>query len=375
MNTQHILIVDDDNTYRKMLSGIFSDYQITTSSDGKEALEELQDLTPDIIILDVMMPGMDGYEVCKNIRAMPHTASTPVIFYSSMESLEGRLRAYDLGANDYICKKSPHQEVRAKIVRLLNSEQEHVAIRQELNAGNSLLQNMQKETSALHVISQFSQACQFCFEYETVATVLFNCLFKLNLRGVVCFPTSKLIISSNGSHSQLEEEILLNSGSFGRIYSFGENRVILNWEGCALLVKDVGDNLDSLAHLMGALQTAVNSIDLKAKMLKKILVLDAKYKVLKHRLSDQASHSKDLKEQLFDSGLVSRCDIQDENDLDAILAPYTNDLTDIFVDADSHVAEITQLLKHLHAPPLDLTPLFEKKTTTMPPEACEDVLF
>lgn len=378
LSTQQVLIVDDDQTYRSILSDIFAEYQVTTANGGSEAIETIQHLSPDVIILDIMMPGMDGYEVCKAIRTNKSTASTPTVFYSSMDSLHGRLKAYDLGGNDFINKNSPSDEIRAKIKRMLSSEQEHIAIRQELAMGNQLLENMQKETSALHLLSQFSQACQFCFDYETLATVLFNCLFKLNLRGVIYFKNEDIVISSNGSHTKLEEEILHESRSFARIHSFGENRVLLNWENCALLVKDAGDNLDFLAHFMGAVQTGTRSLEIHSSMLEKVLSLETKYRDLKSPLSDQATESKNLKEQLFDSGLISRFDfdIQDEQDLDKILEPYGNDLVSAFGDADDSIREVRNLLKRIHVPQEELKWLFSKKRQIyITSDDCDAVLF
>lgn len=379
MSQEHVLVVDDDPKYHALLSEAFSDLKVSSAKNGREAIENLEALRPDVIILDIVMPEMDGYEACKAIRNYPPTASTPIIFYSGMESLENKLKAYDLGGNDYIYKGNSSEEIRAKVKRLLTSEKERRAIQKDLQAGNSLLENMQKETSALHLLSQFSQASQFCFDHESLATVLFNCLFKLNLRGVICFRDEDKVYSSNGSCSRLEEEILRDTESFDRIHAFSENRVIFNWESCALLVKDVGDDdLDTLAHFMGAVQTAIRSLEMHVRMVEKVLTLEVRYRELKGKLTDQSTETSNLKEQLFDSGLVSRFDfdIEDEKELDNILKPYGNDLVDIFVDADESVDEVNKLLSLIHTPPQELKDLFVKRNAIyIEPESGEDVLF
>jgi hypothetical protein len=265
------------------------------------------------------------------------------------------------------------------VLRLLSSEQERRAIKQDLDAGNCLLHNMQKETSALHLLSQFSQACQFCFDYETLATVLFNCLYKLNLRGVVYFSEEDSVYSSSGACSKLEEELLKNAGSFGRIHSFSENRVIFNWSTCALLVKDVQDDLDSLAHFMGALQVGIRALDMHCKMIEKVLALETKYHELKGRLSGESPVPCNLKEQLFDSGLISRFDfdIKDEQELDKIMNSYgSGDVSEVFADAEDSVAEITALIKRINVPPAELEDLFTKrKSIYIEPEEVDDLLF
>lgn len=373
MPKQHLLIVDDDSTYLSMLSDTFSDYQISTAQSGTDAITVAQNSGADVIILDVVMPDMDGYTVCKAIRNIQKTASTPIVFYSSMDTLEGRLKAYDFGGNDYISKSCSIKEMKAKILSLLNSEKEHIAIREELTTGRHLLQNMQNETSALHVISLFSQACQFCFDYETLSTVLFNSLFSLNLRGVIYFKESKKFFSSNGSHTRLEEEILSHTETFDRIFSFGESRVIFNWESCALLAKDVGDQLDSLAQLMGAVQTGIFKINMHIAMMERMLALETHYKHLKSQL---ALPSSKLKQQLIEAGLISNFDIQDQKDLDEILESYGNDWSSLFDESDHSVNQIHKILERIRVPPPELKSLFEKKKIFgLIPDDCEDILF
>lgn len=378
MAKAHVLIVDDETKYREILSDTFSDLKVSTAQNGQDAINALKNITPDIIILDIVMPDMDGYEVCKTIRSFNENNAIPIIFYSGMDSLDGKLKAYDLGGNDFIGKQSSSKEIRAKVLSLLNSEQERRAIKQDLEDGNCLIQNMQKESSALHLLSLFSQACQFCYDYETLATVIFNCLFKLNLRGVVYFRNADSVYSSNGSCSRLEEELLRGAQSFGRIHSFSENRVIFNWESCSVLVKDVDDDLDSMAHFMGAIQTGIRTIEMHTSMIDKVLALETKYLELKSHLSGQPGSSRNLKEQLFDSGLVSRFDfdIDDEKHLDKILSSYGNNVGDVFDDANDSVSEITKLLKQIHVPPEELKELFSKKNSIyIEPEEMDDVLF
>lgn len=378
MAKAHIFIVDDETKYHEILSETFSDLDISTAHNGQEAVAKLKNVKPDVIILDIVMPDMDGYEACKAIRQSKDNSTTPIVFFSGMDSLEGKLKAYDLGGNDFISKQSSNKEIRAKVLSLLNSQQERKAIKQDLEAGNCLIQNMQKESSALHLLSLFSQACQFCCDYETLATVIFNCLFKLNLRGVVYFRSDDSVYSSSGSCSRLEEELLRGAQSFGRIHSFSENRVIFNWESCSVLVKDVDDDLDSMAHFMGAIQTGIRAIEMQTNMIEKVLSLETKYLELKGRLSGQPASPRNLKEQLFDSGLVSRFDfdIDDEKHLDKILSSYESNYGDAFDDADDSVSEITTLLKQIHVPPDELKELFNKKNAIyIEPEEMDDVLF
>jgi DNA-binding response OmpR family regulator len=102
----HVLIVEDDPDARKVLSLILKldGYQVHTASGGQEAIEALADLVPDLLLLDVMMPGMDGYQVCEWVRANPAVALVPVVMLSGKADPESVARGMEVGADEYLAK-------------------------------------------------------------------------------------------------------------------------------------------------------------------------------------------------------------------------------------------------------------------------------
>ena len=100
------LIVEDDPDARKVLSLILKldGYQIHSAPGGQEALTVLADLVPDVILLDVMMPGMDGYQVCQWIRSNPAIRHVPVIMLSGKADPESVARGMEVGADEYLSK-------------------------------------------------------------------------------------------------------------------------------------------------------------------------------------------------------------------------------------------------------------------------------
>ncbi len=112
-----ILIVDDDATARDTLEGLlFSQgYYLVLAENGPKALEKAAGLVPDVILLDVMMPGMDGFEVCRRLRTDPHSAEVPIIMVTALDDHESRLRGLEAGADDFISKPYDTQELRARI--------------------------------------------------------------------------------------------------------------------------------------------------------------------------------------------------------------------------------------------------------------------
>ena len=100
-----ILIVDDHAANVEILKKLFGDsYELATAESGAKALVEADHFRPDIILLDVMMPGMDGYETCRRLRATPDLANSKILMVSAKTRLEERLEGDEAGADDYIIR-------------------------------------------------------------------------------------------------------------------------------------------------------------------------------------------------------------------------------------------------------------------------------
>jgi response regulator RpfG family c-di-GMP phosphodiesterase len=101
-----ILVVDDTPDNLALMSGLLKDYyRVKIANNGEKALKVAQTLPPpDLILLDIMMPGMDGYEVCAHLKANPGTQGIPVIFLTAKSEIEDERKGLALGAVDYITK-------------------------------------------------------------------------------------------------------------------------------------------------------------------------------------------------------------------------------------------------------------------------------
>ena len=112
-----ILIVDDLSAARQTLKSLLSSapYRIIEASSGVEALQVAQDVQPDLILLDVMMPVMDGFEVCSRLRADDLLAEVPIIMVTALEDRASRLRGLDAGADDFISKPYDTAELRSRV--------------------------------------------------------------------------------------------------------------------------------------------------------------------------------------------------------------------------------------------------------------------
>ncbi|MCC7412410.1 MAG: sigma-54-dependent Fis family transcriptional regulator [Gammaproteobacteria bacterium] len=112
-----ILVVDDTPTNVSVLLEVLSGrgYKVLVARDGGSALEQAQYARPDLILLDVMMPGMDGFETCRRLKADPGTGGIPVIFMTALGEIEDKVRGFEAGAADYVVKPFQHEEVLARV--------------------------------------------------------------------------------------------------------------------------------------------------------------------------------------------------------------------------------------------------------------------
>lgn len=132
-----VLIVDDTPGNLALLSDTLSEanYRVLVATDGVSALEQIQYVKPDIILLDVMMPGIDGFETCARLKADPATAAIPVLFMTGLSELENLLRGFGEGALDYIVKPIRPPEVLARIEVHLTQTRNLLRAEQLLNHG------------------------------------------------------------------------------------------------------------------------------------------------------------------------------------------------------------------------------------------------
>jgi len=116
-NKSTILIVDDEIVSRYTVEALLSSegYTLVFAEDGEEALQKAATLIPDLMLLDVMMPGMDGFEVCQQLRANPRLAELPVVMVTALDDRESRLRGLEVGADDFMSKPFDRAELRARI--------------------------------------------------------------------------------------------------------------------------------------------------------------------------------------------------------------------------------------------------------------------
>ncbi len=138
-----ILIVDDEHSGRETLQSVLEGegYNLVMAENGRQAIEKAKALLPDVILLDVMMPGMTGFEVCERIRSDPQVAEIPIIILTALDDHESLLTGLKAGADDFISKPFDRFELRARLIGITRLNRYHKLLeeREKLQQAHSKL--------------------------------------------------------------------------------------------------------------------------------------------------------------------------------------------------------------------------------------------
>ncbi len=138
--TVSILIVDDQMNNLKILLHLLKQqqFEIHIAENGERALETLAHHHPDLILLDILMPGMDGFETCKRIKANTATADIPIIFMTALASLKDKIKGFEAGGADYITKPFEQNEMLIRINTHITLHRQQLKLKQALKKKQAL---------------------------------------------------------------------------------------------------------------------------------------------------------------------------------------------------------------------------------------------
>jgi class 3 adenylate cyclase/CheY-like chemotaxis protein len=163
MSGPRILVVDDTPANLKLVCEVLAakGYAVTPATCGEEALGRIAEQVPDLIVLDIMMPGLSGYDVCRSVRANPDTALLPVVLCTSLDPHQERIHGIEAGADDFLSKPVNHHELLARIKSLLRIKtlQDNVkAMAGQLAAWNDTLERrVQEQVEQLERLSRLKR--------------------------------------------------------------------------------------------------------------------------------------------------------------------------------------------------------------------------
>jgi len=159
----HILVVDDQRANVEMAAELLRvrGYRVDTAVSGEEALERVRTSPPDLLVMDIVMPGLDGYEVCRRLRAQPDTALLPIVLVTSLDPYAERLKGIEAGADDFLSKPVNWPELFARVRALLRIKSLQDEVRQqaeELRDWNAKLEDrVRKQVAAIERLGRLKR--------------------------------------------------------------------------------------------------------------------------------------------------------------------------------------------------------------------------
>jgi class 3 adenylate cyclase len=158
-----ILVVDDTPANVKLLAGVLeaSDYDVCVAYSGREALEQVAKNQPDLILLDIVMPDLDGYEVCRRIREDATTALVPVVMVTALDPEEERIKGIEAGADDFLTKPINRMELMARVRSLLRIRELHRVVEEQAERqaqwNQTLEQRVEEQVNTLERMSRLKR--------------------------------------------------------------------------------------------------------------------------------------------------------------------------------------------------------------------------
>jgi DNA-binding response OmpR family regulator len=297
-----LLSVDDEPINQAIVEELFANkFDVSLASSGEECLENIHKNLPDLILLDVSMVGMDGYETCRELKKDEITRDIPIIFVSARGTLEDKIKAYEAGGYDYITKPFNHSELEIKIKHTIEANQQASANTKTQTSGTAIPAIINFADAEISI--QFLTACYTSNSFDNLAELLLNSCRNLGLNCTFQF-RSRLGISNFSTKNEispLEQSLFDQTLNVERFYSF-HSRVMITFPHVSLLVKNMPiddttryDELKNLLEMFSkSIETQINSLvnELTLKQQNEQII-----KVIRQHLTDFEKHAESIREK------------------------------------------------------------------------------
>ncbi|MBV1777233.1 response regulator [Burkholderiaceae bacterium DAT-1] len=267
-----VLIVDDDDLIAIQLEAILGqDFDVLHACSGKEGIDQAGVARPDLILLDIQLPDLDGYSVCRQLKADEALADIPVIFVSANIRVEDRLAAYEVGGAAYVTKPFIPDELRHRVTAIDGLTQRSRELEETVREVS------QTAMAALAAVGDAGRILEFLREIVTftgfgeIADASFRILSEFNLEGSIQLRSrnGKFSRSNSGMCSPLEESVLTTMADCDRIVDLGP-RSAFNYEHVSIIINNMprqhpeqyGRIKDNVTIIANAIDLHMCSLDL-----------------------------------------------------------------------------------------------------------------
>lgn len=298
-----LLVIDDDKIthafIKRALEGI---YQLHAAYNGEEGLNLTAEIKPEIILLDVEMPGLNGYEVCELLKSSDATSHIPVIFLSSHSTLRERMQGFEAGADDYIVKPFQPDDLKAKLHVVSRYRQTKEELSNQIKIANKTVHAALSGSSDLGQAIYFIERSHNVADCEHLAKEFFKISNNLDLicTLVICSNNEEIFFSSKlNTVPPLEAELISTLREETRFFDFG-CRTQINYQNISLLIKNMPlDDMDRYGRIkdlfpamLSAADTKIIQIDTLNSIERQAQDLNKSFQLISHALNNVKSSIK-----------------------------------------------------------------------------------
>lgn len=264
----NILLIDDEYFIHELVSEALSDCCCVISVEsGEDAIMATNMWKPDLILVDVAMPGKDGYETCRYFKDNDSTTHIPILFLSAHEEIEDKLKGYEAGGDDYLVKPFNLLELKAKVLHLLEWFNGRDQLQSQVDFASSTamtaMTSMSEMGSLLHSLQKFNSR----EDMPSLAQAVIDGVHAFDLHGVVRIkgPKKAITLSDHGPASPIEESVMDNMADMERIVHF-KSRMSIHYDHVSLLISNMPTDDDArCGRLRDHLAMMVEAADSRAR--------------------------------------------------------------------------------------------------------------
>lgn len=248
-----VMIVDDSpQDIHLLMGGLQDEYAVLVATSGEHALAQLSEIDPpDLILLDVSMPGMNGYEVCRVLKAQPETADIDVIFLSANDSTEEIMQGLECGAVDYIVKPYSFELLYSKINNAIAMFVKRAQMKEQMAFATKVATTAMSESGDLGIVLNFLRESFRVTTLQQLLDAMLGIFEQFVLDGSIYCNRGALegAASTTGEVSELELEILARFLGAPTPFVERNERLIVSQGDIVILVKRVPQDRDRLGRL------------------------------------------------------------------------------------------------------------------------------
>jgi DNA-binding response OmpR family regulator len=287
-NKGKILIVDDEPFNCEIMQEILEQhYDLKIVYNGQECLDMAPQWLPDLILLDISMPSMSGYDVCKQLKGSVKTQDVQITFVSALDTLADRLAGYEVGGDDYITKPFNAQELLKKVEVAFKNKSIQRQLENNADRAMKTALSAMTSTNEIGMVLQFISATFHCNEYDCLAQLIVDSIAALGYRSTVQIRAEgrEFDKCSEGAINPLEVAVLNRISHEDEHLDIGP-RTILNFEHVSVLIKGMPVNdedeyeriKENMAVIAEATEVRINAIEAQNALLSRAGLLE----VLRH---------------------------------------------------------------------------------------------